>query len=267
MKTPQTTTTSRIPSTRETIDLVSDDEDDIVKKREPLTSPLHGGISGMPTTVTVRKNQTAIIQEDKTPNRPPPINKWKSPTRLALSISEKPTPTSQDLSAKPASLNPPSQNSFTQIPDSEGEDDDDVFGGDDFDFGSDDIPPSAKKLLYGKADVFPEIKDAVAAKDEDDNVVLESPIKTEKADVEIDTAQSPLFGSKRMYPSLPTQSSSMKIVANSLPTGVGANMNTSITPLYSSNALTMVSHINPLLHRLLRIFIKRFSTCTRKEPP
>lgn len=240
IETPQTTTASRIPSTRETIDLVSDDEDDIVKKREPLTSPIHGDISDMPTTVTARKRQTAImrVQQDETPSRPPQIKKRKSPTGLALSIPAKPTPTSQDLN--------PSQNSFTQIPDSEGEDDDDVFGGDDFDFGSDDIPPSAKKLLYGTADVFPEIKDAVSAKDEDDNFVLESPIKTENTDVKMDTAQSPLFGSKRMYPSLPSQSSSMEMVANSLPTGARSNTNTFVTPLHSSNALTMVSPLNPL---------------------
>src|ERR1700694_1021647 len=115
IRTPQTSTTSKIPSTRETIetiDLVSDDEDVVVKKREPSTSPIAGNTSNMPTSVTIRKQQTPNTGvQDETPCRPPPFKKRKSPTSLALSI---PVKASQNISANPPP-SVPQQNSLTQV--------------------------------------------------------------------------------------------------------------------------------------------------------
>lgn len=192
---------------------MSDDEEGIVKRRKS-SSPVDrlGPVTSLAATVTVRKRQPALNNtQDDTPSRPPP-KKQKSPNGLAVAIPGNITPTIQPPSNPVPFVPPP--NSFAQIPDSEGEDDDDVFGGDDYDFASDDIPLSAKKLLSGTAGKETEQQGELTK--EDDSIVPESPIKAGKSVVEREVAQTLQLGAKRMYPSLPAQSSSMEEVCNAL---------------------------------------------------
>jgi hypothetical protein len=183
------TSTSNIPSTRETIDLVSDEESDVlVKKRDPSVSPATDQLSHtMPSTVTMRKRFVKDDFQDDTPSRPP-VKKHKSPTGEAIPVkpiagstsSKQPNGnTGQSLSRSISPLPVAGNQSFTQIPDSEGEEEDDFFGGDEFNFNSDDIPYDAKKLLHSAPHIPNRDDDPKTEKQEEENIVPESPLKVE----------------------------------------------------------------------------------------
>jgi hypothetical protein len=175
VETPRTTSNTTIPSTRETIDLISDEEGDtVIKKKEPSLSP--SNIPSIPTSVATRKRVKMGDIQDETPSRPP-LKKQKSPTGEAL-----PTPRSAPPQPQaPAAIIPPrilspqpdpfADSTFTQIPDSEGEDNDDICFED---LNSDDIPLETKEFLAGTSSV-PDRSVDVA--DRDDNTVPESPMK------------------------------------------------------------------------------------------
>lgn len=173
MQTPLTQWNTMTPSTRETIDLTFDDENDTkFQKKEPSTSSAH--IPDPPQTVTFRKRPKNGDVQNKTPSRPPP-KKQKSPTGEALPIAIRD-------SYKLSGLRSPSprQSAFTQVPDSEGEIDDEFCYGEDF--YSDDIPMDTKEVLQrAPAETL-----ASEMNDRDDVIVPESPFKLGKANHETD---------------------------------------------------------------------------------
>lgn len=119
--------------------------------------------------------------QDETPSRPPPFKKQKSPTEGA-SITPRSTPTqpqprppiipSRVLSPQ---QDPFAQSTFTQIPDSEGEDNDDICLED---LHSDDIPLEMKEILGGTSSIP---NPSTEQGDRDDNFVPESPMKDDDA--------------------------------------------------------------------------------------
>ena len=160
-----------MPSSRETIDLISDDELDAImaKSEEPDSTDN----TNMPTTVTMRKRPKAVVSQDQsqdeTPSRPP-LKKQKSPERTAL-----PNParsTSEHLNVKQSlSSRAPEE----QVPDSEGEDEDAFFDGEDLNFDNYDFSFGSTSGLehetpqkHALADMRPQY----------DDVVPESPSKT-----------------------------------------------------------------------------------------
>jgi hypothetical protein len=243
------------------IDLVSDDEEGVVKKRKS-SSPIdrREPKTSLAATVTVRKRQPALYNiQDDTPSRPPP-KRQKSPTGLSVVIPAKITPIIQPPSNLTHLVPPP--DSFTQIPDSEGEEDDDVFGGDDYDFASDDIPLSAKKLLSGTAGKEAQQRDE--SMEEDYNIVPESPIKAGKSTVEREVSQALQLAAKRMYPSLPAQSSSIEEIRNTLSASTKSSAQTDRvkSPTISSWVPPLESSDHRQRHR---ISTKRLSFFTRRE--
>ena len=184
METPRTTSSAPIPSTRETIDLISDDEGDtLVKKKEPSSSP--SNTSALPVSITMRKRVKMGDIQDETPSRPPPFKKQKSPTEDA-SITPRSAPTqpqprpptmeSRVLSPQP---DPFAQSTFTQIPDSEGEDNDDICLED---LHSDDIPLEMKEILGGTSSIP---NPSTEQGDRHDDFVPESPMKDDRCEKEI----------------------------------------------------------------------------------
>ena len=177
METPRTASTATIPSTRETIDLISDDEGDIhVKKKDPSSSP--DNIPTVPVSITMRKRVKMGDIQDETPSRPPPLKKQKSPSEASLitprspSTQHQPHPPiipSRDFSPQP---DPFGQSTFTQIPDSEGEDDADICLED---LNSDDIPLETKEILGGTSS----ISNPATEPNNRDELVPESPMKVD----------------------------------------------------------------------------------------
>jgi hypothetical protein len=188
VQTPQITSTPYVPSTRDTINLVSDDEADVTaKKRDhPLSAVQNAVHNAVPTTVTIRKRIVKDDLQDETPSRPA-NKKQKSPAGEAIPIIKASTGSKLKHSASKVkrSLSPPipprpavsGNPSFTQIPDSEAEEDDDLFGGDEFIFNSDDIPYDANKIPHSAHDTSMTEQYPTNAKQQDDNIVPESPFK------------------------------------------------------------------------------------------
>lgn len=138
-------------SSREMIDLTFEEEREPIVKTGRATSPAQiYNDTDMPQTITLRKRPNNCDSQDETPSRPPP-KKQKSPSGTGLPLGLYPTidytsfkPVNQ-LSSLPIAPPPALQNnSFTQIPDSEGEDNDAIYGED---FCSDDIPEDTKEIL------------------------------------------------------------------------------------------------------------------------
>jgi len=196
VETPRTTSTATIPSTRETIDLISDDEGDTIrKKKEPSSSP-NNILPSIPTSITTRKRVKMGDIQDETPSRPP-AKKQKSPTGEAL-----PTPRSAPSQPQAAAAIIPSRilspqpdpfadSTFTQIPDSEGEDNDDCFE----DLNSDDIPLEAKEILGGTSSIADRSAEPV---DRDDHIVPESPMKAGNDGEYVNNVNN------RVYPTIPS---------------------------------------------------------------
>jgi hypothetical protein len=180
--------TPYVPSTRDTINLVSDDETDVtVKRRDHSLSPVRNPTvsNPVPTTVTMRKRLVKDGLQDETPSRPPK-KKQKSPTGQALPVKPstgsklKHSANTAQRSPSPSILQRPAVSgnpSFTQIPDSEAEEDDDIFGEDEFIFNSDDIPYDANKISHSAPGTSTLEQYPTNTKQKDDNIVLESPFK------------------------------------------------------------------------------------------
>src|SRR5438045_5547274 len=143
MQTPQTQWKNMTPSTRETIDLTFDDENDTkVKKKEPSTflpvEPFQ--------TITLRKQLGNNDQQEDTTSRSP-SRRRKSPTGELLPAERRIPDVKQPVPPSILRSPSPKEDSFKQIPDSEGEGDDEFGYGDDF--HSDDIPMDTKQILCG----------------------------------------------------------------------------------------------------------------------
>lgn len=229
--TPQTKSAPKLPSTRETIDLVSDDESGVlVKKREPSSSPVKKqSATDVPNSVTVRKRSKQTNTQGDTPS----MKKQRSPSGVAVSIPNGPSLTSSGSeSGKQATstMLPVLANNpyFTQIPDSEGEDNDDFFAGEDFNFDSDIVTPDIKKHQHNSPNRFP-IHQAATTSKKDDNIVPESPFR-------IETVPQTNYQSTKevVRPPLAVNPSSASVVEAS-----------SIRSLSTPNAGDMVYHLLP----------------------
>ena len=237
------------------IDLTFDDETDpTVKKKEPSSSPdLIPHNSNPPQTVTVRKRQKNEDIQDDTQSRPPP-KRQRSPrgaaTQLPQHLSPKPAKRSISSSILPPAT--PPGHSFTEIPDSEGEDEDFSYGDD---FGSDDIPLDTKEILRGTpAEIVPQIQYADVEKREE-NIVPESPLKFDKRkllDVEASNVR-PL----KPYQYLPSENpSTTPDISRTLPSATNLSVD-SVVPktlppetIISVNAakVTGISKVRPSKH-------------------
>ena len=242
------------PSTRETIDLTFDNETDtIVKKKEPSTSPdLIPHNSNPPQTVTVRKRQKIQDIEDDTPSRPPP-KKQKSPrgaiTQPAQQIS--PKPVKRSISSSIMRPPTPPKASFTQIPDSEGEDEDFCYGDD---FGSDDIPLDTIDILRGTpAEIVPQIQSA-DVENREENIVPESPLKFRGNNLDVEASIVQPF---KPYQYLPSDNLSIAPVISKILPSVTNIPIVSVVPkalhsetILSTNAaqVTRTSKVRPCKH-------------------
>src|SRR3981189_1349712 len=83
--TPRTKAAPTVPSTRETIDLVSDDESGVVvKKREPSSSPLRKQFARhVQNSVTVRKRSKQPDFQENAPVQPF-VKKQRSPSGISV---------------------------------------------------------------------------------------------------------------------------------------------------------------------------------------
>jgi hypothetical protein len=232
VETPRTVLTVATPSTRETIDLVSDDEEDlIIQKRKSLSPPFL--VPPVPVSITTRKRIETGDNQDETPSRPPPPpKKQKFPTAAALPVLPgAPTqalPRRQSVVASSSILSPQpdpfAESTFTQIPDSEGEDNDNMDWEEDF--NSDDILLDTKELLVG-TDAAEE--GATERADREDVIVPESPVKT-GYDGRYESNVN-----NRLYPTI---TSSRSITANSRPS-VGQTGST-LSPVYQVEMLLTI---------------------------
>ena len=190
LQTPITQGNIVTPSTRETVDLTFDDETDtIIKKKEPSTLPdLVPHYSNPQQTVTVRKRQKNEEVQDGTQSRPPP-KRQKSPGGAIIQPTRYISPEPAKCSISSSILLPatPPRDSFTQIPDSEGEDEELCYGDD---FGSDDIPLDTKEILRATpAEIGPQIQQA-DIENRQEHIVPESPLKFDEGDnVELETSK------------------------------------------------------------------------------
>jgi len=180
--TPRTKAISNVPSSRETIDLVSDGEDGVVvKKREPSSSPVHKQfVMDAPKSVTVRKRSKQSDIHEDTPVQQS-VKRQRSPSGMALSTPTGPRHTKTgtangEQQTSTLSTRLANSASLTQIPDSEGEDNDDYFAGEDLIFDSDMLSPETKNDRYASPDRFPKYQYSTIPK-EVHNIVPESPFR------------------------------------------------------------------------------------------
>jgi hypothetical protein len=134
----------------------------------------------IPNSVTVRKRSK---QPDFQENAPVQsfVEKQRSPSGIAVSIPNGLPQTKYETKTgeqATSTLSPALANnaSFTQIPDSEGEDNDDFFAGEDFNFDSDILSPDTKKHQHPSPQRFAIPESSIFSK-EDHNIVPESPIR------------------------------------------------------------------------------------------
>lgn len=109
-------------------------------------------------------------------------------------------------------LTPP-RDSFTQIPDSEGEDEDFGYGDD---FGSDDVPLDTKEILRGtSAEIVGQIQ-STNVENQEENIVPESPLKFDKEDsIYVEASEVQQF---KPYQYLPSDNpSTASVVPRTLP--------------------------------------------------
>ena len=127
----------------------------------------------MPPSITVRKRLKKDEPSEETPCRPP-TKKQKTPPTTFLQSTALPSTRSEPLSSSIVQATHPA--SPTQIPDSEGEDDDDDFlAGEDF--NSDDIPFDMKEILHSPTSK--PIRGPVSDVELKSNIIPESPIMPE----------------------------------------------------------------------------------------
>ena len=165
--------TIKPPSTRETINLVSDDEDAVIKKEKPSILPPESNSSAIPTSITVRKRLKKDEPSEETPCRPP-SKKQKTPPNTSLPSTALPSTGSEPLLSSIVQATHPA--SPTQVPDSEGEDDGyDFLAGEDF--NSDDISFDMKEILHSPT--LKPMRGPVSDVELKSNIIPESPVKLE----------------------------------------------------------------------------------------
>jgi hypothetical protein len=239
------------PSTRETIDLTFDNETHtIVKKKEPSTSPdLIPRNSSPPQTVTVRKRQKNHDIQDEIPSQPTP-KRQKSPRGAITQPAQQtsPKPVKRSISSSILLPQTPPKALFTQIPDSEGEDEDFCYGDD---FGSDDIPLDAKEILCGTpAEIVPQIPSA-NVENREEHIVPESPLKFRGNNLDGEASKVQPF---KPYQHLPSENLSIApVISRILPSGTNISI-ASVVPkalhsetIISTNAaqVTRTSRVRP----------------------
>ena len=155
-----------IPSTRETIDLTFDDENDTKEKKKEASTfvplePLQ--------TVALRKQLRNNNQQEDTPSRLP-SRRRKSPIGEVLPATRQSPDVKRTLPSSIMRSPSPKEASLAQIPDSEGEGDDEFGYGDDL--HSDDIPVDTKEILCGTS-----TDKSMSETNDQDNIIPESPPK------------------------------------------------------------------------------------------
>ena len=212
-------------------------------KKEATTPGVQAKSAIVPDSVTVRK-RTKKEEKREQPSSIPPIKKRKSPRTspsVPSHLSHNNPRSSSIIQATAAN------NSFTQIPDSEGEEDDEFLGGVSFD--SDDFPIHAKNSPYAKP--------AEPFVPQDDNIVPESPVKGETTTARPRIASIPLtWQASRLTDS--TISTTPSTLNRSL-----FNVSRTDSPFQPP---TMVFSLNSrLICRLPMISIRKLSSSKRKE--
>jgi hypothetical protein len=292
VQTPRITTTPYIPSTRDTINLVSDDETDVtVKKRDHSLSPVQNAVSNaVPTTVTMRKRIVKDDLYDETPSRPA-NKKQKSPTgeaipmkasagsKLKHSVSKARRSPSPSILPRPALSGNPS---FTQIPDSEAEDDDDLFGGDEFIFNTDDIPYDANKFPRSALAPSTTGQYPTNTKQQDDNIVPESPFKVGRdeilaSDLGDRRDQSPVVSSLQtsapaahVHPTMiegSSKSTKSLMAAETITTVASSSVNLNLIPCLTIDYSLNASSKYPLASYEKNMDHRHVAGCTCLPPP
>jgi hypothetical protein len=177
---PRPTTASKLPFNNgepiETIDLVSDEEVDTTAKKESSYSHQARQSHDLPQSITIRKRPKNGDSQEETSSRSPP-KRFKSPSRNHLSVSvihgishevKESSPFEPQILANDAS--------FTQIPDSGGEEEDDLLEAD-LNLNSDDLSWDAQRDVSKDHTLLSDPLPTVDMEDHDDVVVPESPIK------------------------------------------------------------------------------------------
>ena len=146
MLTPLSSSTTGPSLTRETIDLVSEDEEQAAVKNTGLATsppqPLQKAPA--PSTLTIPKRTKNDDMQDETPCRP---HSKRHKSRTDGTVSSLSSENLKFLNRFRSPCRPEQEiYSFTQIPDSEGEEDEDYFGGDSVVLDSDDVAPEAESI-------------------------------------------------------------------------------------------------------------------------
>jgi len=166
----QTTTVISTGEIIETIDLISDDEDEIGNKEGPRTPATNSNSSQIPQSITTRKRTKMEEKPDKTQSIPS-SKKQKSITPPPSFPQNPNKGNSSSLFVAHATA---ASVSCTQIPDSEGEGEEDDFLAEIY-FDSDDIPTHTENMLHSN------LSNSLAEVVTHGKLVPESPIKKESS--------------------------------------------------------------------------------------
>lgn len=179
-----------------------------MKKRDPSFSPVRNHpTTAIPNSLTIRKRPK---QEDPPvdPSTQPFVKKQRSPPGDAVSdnnplnYTQYNTETGkQETPIESSTL--PNNNSYTQIPDSEGEDNDEFFVGEDFAFDSDLLSPVTKPHQTQSPTRVSTVQFSTISKEEH-NVVPESPFRIRATTApQVDERTTAQTGNNAaLYPSL-----------------------------------------------------------------